>query len=452
MKKFLFALPLAIGLCLSACSESSSTASEESEGGSGGSSVNGGKLVAGASTMVDPRDEQVYTVKKIGDLTWFVEPLRFVDSVTYSSMAGYTECDVDSASGKVLGCGYSWKAALEGREYPDDTLELGICPPGWHVPNMSEFNELKSALKESCDTAGKCLKEKQGWEPGAFWTSTPSRGVSLTTPTGGTRIESNDYNAVSFVLYAEKPAGGSDYLYPVFAGRSSLLYLHCVQGSVDSVAEFETYQKSKESVLKARAAAEAAEAAKQKKLKDGAKAYFNPDLHYKNFVDARDGNEYGTIVIGQHRWMAENLRYNPPAREDENVSVWVYTSDRTFEDSLRAVVIGRAYSLDQISPDSGAANPCPSGWHIPSITEWNDLMKETEAPGDLLATNGLWERAGATNRLGFSAIGTRYDEVSVFNETWFWTKEETKFGYSWFSNNFQEDDTEYAAYIRCIED
>ena len=150
--------------------------------------------------------------------------------------------------------------------------------------------------------------------------------------------------------------------------------------------------------------------------------------------------------------MAENLRYNPPAREDENVSVWVYTSDRTFEDSLRAVVIGRAYSLDQISPDSGAANPCPSGWHIPSITEWNDLMKETEAPGDLLATNGLWERAGATNRLGFSAIGTRYDEVSVFNETWFWTKEETKFGYSWFSNNFQEDDTEYAAYIRCIED
>ena len=53
MKKFLFALPLAIGLCLSACSESSSTAAEDSEGGSGGSSVNGGKLVAGASTMVD---------------------------------------------------------------------------------------------------------------------------------------------------------------------------------------------------------------------------------------------------------------------------------------------------------------------------------------------------------------------------------------------------------------
>ena len=60
-----------------------------------------------------------FIVKKIGDLTWFVEPLRFVDSVTYSSMAGYTECDVDSVSGKVLGCGYSWKAALDGREYPE---------------------------------------------------------------------------------------------------------------------------------------------------------------------------------------------------------------------------------------------------------------------------------------------------------------------------------------------
>ena len=44
-----------------------------------------------------------------------------------------------------------------------------------------------------------------------------------------------------------------------------------------------------------------------------------------------------------------------------------------------------------------------------------------------MAVNGFWERAGATNRLGFSAIGTRYDEASVFNETWFWTKEETKF-------------------------
>ena len=113
----------------------------------------------------------------------------------------------------------------------------------------------------------------------------------------------------------------------------------------------------------------------------------------------------------------------------------------------KAALDGREYPDDTLE-----LGICPAGWHIPSITEWNDLLKETEAPGDLMAVNGFWERAGATNRLGFSAIGTRYDEASVFNETWFWTKEETKFGYSWISNVFQEDVTEYAAYIRCIED
>lgn len=113
----------------------------------------------------------------------------------------------------------------------------------------------------------------------------------------------------------------------------------------------------------------------------------------------------------------------------------------------KAALDGREYPDDTLE-----LGICPAGWHIPSITEWNDLLKETEAPGDLMAVNGFWERAGATNRLGFSAIGTRYDEASVFNETWFWTKEETKFGYSWISNVFQEDVTEYAAYIRCIGD
>ena len=113
----------------------------------------------------------------------------------------------------------------------------------------------------------------------------------------------------------------------------------------------------------------------------------------------------------------------------------------------KAALDGREYPDDTLE-----LGICPAGWHIPSITEWNDLLKETEAPGDLMAVNGFWERAGATNRLGFSAIGTRYDEASVFNETWFWTKQETKFGYSWISNVFQEDVTEYAAYIRCIGD
>lgn len=130
----------------------------------------------------------------------------------------------------------------------------------------------------------------------------------------------------------------------------------------------------------------------------------------KTFIDSRDGKVYKTVKIGSQTWMAENLAY----KTDEGCLA--YNNNET-----HAKTYGYLYTWNI------ARMVCPSGWHLPSLTEWNTLIEcvgNQQYPhfiaGNKLRESGFkhwkipadagWElrqdaiKAEGTNDFGFTAL------------------------------------------------
>lgn len=124
-----------------------------------------------------------------------------------------------------------------------------------------------------------------------------------------------------------------------------------------------------------------------------------------------DGNQYKVVKIGNQVWMAENLKvthYNDGTRIPYNITEAVpgycyYNSDSsTYKD-----IYGALYNFPAVSTHK----LCPTGWQVPSESEWRTLI--TFLGGDLVAGGKLKEtgtthwnspNTGATNETGFTAL------------------------------------------------
>ena len=137
-----------------------------------------------------------------------------------------------------------------------------------------------------------------------------------------------------------------------------------------------------------------------------------------------DGNTYPTVLIGSQCWTASNLRvtkYNDgvtPIPDETNNSNWglLTTGARSDYTGVSNYVstygyLYNWYAAVGIITNGGSPNKniCPTGWHVPSDTEWNTLTNQLDgenvAGGKMKETgNALWSNnAGATNESGFSA-------------------------------------------------
>lgn len=154
---------------------------------------------------------------------------------------------------------------------------------------------------------------------------------------------------------------------------------------------------------------------------------------FGSFTDNRDGETYKTVKIGTQIWMAENLRTtkfnddtpiplvsDPIAWSKLTTSgyCWYNNDASRYKD-----IYGSLYNWYTVN----MGNLCPTGWHLPSDTEWTLLTSflggENVAGGKLKSTDG-WNspnfdgtNTGATNETGFTALsgGYRFFEDGSFN-------------------------------------
>jgi len=110
------------------------------------------------------------------------------------------------------------------------------------------------------------------------------------------------------------------------------------------------------------------------------------------------GQTYGTVVIGFQTWMAKNLNYK-------------VTGSKCYGNAESDCnKYGRLYDWET------AKMVCPSGWHLPSVSDWGELESYVESDNGciscagkhLKAKNGWNSGGNGVDTYGFSALPGGY--------------------------------------------
>jgi uncharacterized protein (TIGR02145 family) len=221
-----------------------------------------------------------------------------------------------------------------------------------------------------------------------------------------------------------------------------------------------------------------------------------------NIADT-DGNTYPTILIGTQCWTASNLKvtkYNDGVTlipNETNNSNWEFLTTGARSEYVAPGVTGYVstygylynwYAAAGIITNGGSPtkNICPLGWHVPTSTEWTNLINHlggnTVAGGKMKSVGTTYwnsPNTGADDSSRFSALpgGYRdpgyaysgYDDSfsSIGNKAFFWSATEYGGINSWFSTLYYNNvyvDLGYAivydgrgskslgASVRCLKD
>ncbi len=165
-----------------------------------------------------------------------------------------------------------------------------------------------------------------------------------------------------------------------------------------------------------------------------------------------DGNVYNTVTIGTQVWTKENLkvsRYNngdtipnvTDSAQWANLTTGAYCnySNNSYYDSI----YGKLYNFYTVVDNRSL---CPSGWHVPSDSEWTVLT--TFLGGDAVAGGKMKEvgyahwanpNANADNSSGFTARAGGLREnwyYGLFYNAVFWSSTASNDSSAWFRTLF----------------
>ena len=217
--------------------------------------------------------------------------------------------------------------------------------------------------------------------------------------------------------------------------------------------------------------------------------YLNPAISYEMFKDARDGQIYKSVKIGNQVWMAENLNYDynegtakSYCYNDEPDSCAKYgrlyfwsaamDSAGVFSDGGKGCGYGVTCSVSE--PVRGI---CPEGWHLPSKEEWSVLFEAVggeDVAGTKLKSTSGWDYDDHGGRIGngtdessFSVLpaGFRYGVGNYYyagERADFWSSTERSSGnaYRWYFHygnesvllNYYDDFKDFGYSVRCLKD
>ncbi len=202
---------------------------------------------------------------------------------------------------------------------------------------------------------------------------------------------------------------------------------------------------------------------------------YSEDTLVNIFYDARDGNAYKTVKIGNQIWLAENLKYLPsvvgPGTGSQSTPYYyVYGYDGTNVADAKATDNYATYGV--LYNWTAAMDACPDGWHLPSDAEWTELTDylggESVAGGKLKETGTThWNspNTGATNETGFTALpgGNRSisDYFNFFGDygNW-WSSTEYSTYHAWYRDMYYRYRNVSRSYyskgegfsVRCVRD
>ncbi len=138
-------------------------------------------------------------------------------------------------------------------------------------------------------------------------------------------------------------------------------------------------------------------------------------------VKDTEGNTYKTVTIGSQTWMTQDLRTTKlntglAISEIQDSTQWSETSDPAFswynnDPSDGGSKYGALYNFYAVE----TGRLCPSGWKVPSRSDWNKLIdylsdngyneKEGQA---LKATSGWHDKGNGKDPYGFKALPSGY--------------------------------------------
>jgi uncharacterized protein (TIGR02145 family) len=206
-----------------------------------------------------------------------------------------------------------------------------------------------------------------------------------------------------------------------------------------------------------------------------------------NTVKDIDGNVYNTVKIGRQVWMVENLK---TTHLDDGTEITIIIDDTEWnnlttpgycwynnDEATYKSAYGALYNWYAVNTD----NLCPTGWHVPSNTEWDILVHtldrdaydnrgESTIAGGKLKETGLthWNSPNpATNESGFTALpggrrGTGLGGFIEINSNGWWhtsTDSDSTHAYSrnirdWNTNIYKMSggSKQVGFSVRCIKD
>ena len=397
--------------------------------------------------LTDARDGQVYKTVQIGEQIWMAENLNYA----YNEGTAQSYCYNNSAdSCAKYGRLYLWSAAMDsaavfgGCGYGSTcgagsaTTEVrGVCPAGWHLPSRAEFETLFAAVGGQ-DVAGTVLKSTSGWTDDG--NGTDSYGFSALP--AGIRDTSGDFYSAGYYagFWSATEGGSNDAYYMGLFYYNDGAYLHsyykysgfsvrCLRNSFSSAVSSSSAATSSSSSVA---------------------------VSYGELTDARDGQVYKTVQIGEQIWMAENLNY---AYNEGTAQSYCYNNSadscakygRLYLWSAAmdsAAVFGDGGGCgDGLFCEAGSATfevqgVCPAGWHLPRKAEFETLFAavggKMVAVKALKSTSGWMEDGNGTDVYGFSALPAGYyNDGNFFNvgsNATFWSATEgsSNYAYAWY--------------------
>ena len=181
----------------------------------------------------------------------------------------------------------------------------------------------------------------------------------------------------------------------------------------------------------------------------------NPSSGYGSNITDIDGNSYKTVYIGTQQWMGENLKTSKYSDgttipnvidviqwSNPTTGAWAYYNN----DAANNTKYGKLYNWYAVSP--GNKNVCPTGWHVPTDTEWAVL---TDYLGGLSVAGGKMKEVGTTSWVspntestntslfaglpgGKRNLNANYELnfIDIGREGYWWSGADYDTGYAWY--------------------